>query len=281
MMMPDPARLMLTVRLARVLRVKAGEGRSPGQKASQWIVDLEDLDSGAIVVGALVVGSRRPIATSKTRASIGVYTALAGNSAKCVFWALTWPSCSKRDIASHDLLDEHETITFHIERGARSGNTAYTIKKPDLDRSDDNEFEAGQVYQRDYMQERYLQILADKEGRGVSFEMLGGSRRMARAGTTDEGGKGDYVQIDAETSPNFAAWMTWVTSAITALSGVSQGGGGPIPPAVIPPFPTLGPDGSPAGDPVPAVDGAEPGPPPVGASVVGAIVTGSTSTRGR
>jgi len=280
-MMPDAARLMLTMRLARVLRVKAGESRTPGKKASQWVVDLEDLDSGAVVEGALVVGARRPIVTSKTRPSIGVYTALAGNSAKCIFWPLVWPSCSKRDIASHDLLDEHETITVHIQRGAKSGNTAYTIKKPDLDRSDDSEFEAGQVYQRDYLQERYLQILADKTGHGVSFEMLGGSRRMARAGTTGEGGKGDYVQIDAETSPVFAAWMAWVTNAITALSVVSQAGGGPIPPNVIPPFPTLGPDGAPAGDPVPPVDGEAPGAPPVGASVIGAIVTGSTSTRGR
>lgn len=270
-MMPDAARLMLTMRLAKVIRVKAGESRTSGGRASQWIVDLEDLDSGALVPGALVVGARRPIVTSKTRPSIGVYTALAGNASKCIFWPLIWPACSKRDIASHDLLDEHETITVHIQRGAKSGNTAYTIKKPDLDRSDDSEFEAGQVYKRDYLQERYLQIIADKDGHGVSFEMLGGSRRMARAGTTGDGGKGDYVQIDAETSPNFTAWFLALQALYTAAAPAlglplpGQPGGPPVP----------------AGDPVPAVDGEVPGAPPAGPSVVGAIVTGSTSTRGR
>jgi hypothetical protein len=275
-MMPSTDRLLMFPRLARVVAVRSGQTRTGEGQATQWIADLEDIDSGALIIGALVEGDGRPLVHTKVRPSVGVYQALAGNAHKCTFRPWRWPSCSPEDIASHDLLAEYETITFHVFRSPSTGATFYTVKKPDLHRAAQEEPGAGHVHQ-----ERYLQIVAGKDGEPIAFEMLGGPRRMARAGNADDGGKGDFTQIDAETSPNFVAWMAWVTAALTAIAGVSQAEGGPIPPNVIAPFPSLGGDGAPLGDPVPAVDGGEAGPAPVGASVVGAIVTGSTATRGR
>jgi hypothetical protein len=274
---------MLVKRLARVTAVRRGETKLGDGVASQWLADLEDIDTGALVVGALVEGDGMPLVHTKDRPSIGTYEALAGNSHKCVFRPWRWPSCSAADIANHDMLGEYETITFHLYRSPRTGQTFYTIKRPDMHRAAQEDPGAGHVHQ-----ERYLQIVAGESGEGLAFEMLGGSRRMARGGTAEAPGDGDYVRLDATTSPQLATSYAALVQLVGALVTTVQGLGGVLPPEALALLPALVTpvDGVPAvdgGDELPEEPGGGPEAPgsPRALRIVGRITTSSASTRGR
>lgn len=240
----DFARLAMFTRKAQVRDVRQGVGRVGG-KAKQWLADLVDTDHNPIP-GALVLGPRLPLI-----GSWGAVGFFGGNLHDPYFIGAPWTMEDQKDVETHVLLDRFGPMTFHlIEKGV------YTIKKP---------------APHGGAQERLFQVTLG------SVEMMGGTRRLARAGGAGEGGdeRGDYVAVDAETSPSFVSWMVWVTQALQALVAAA---GNPVP--ALPPPPDLGGDGAPAADRVPETDG-QGGEEPATAQVVGRIVTGSPIVRGR
>jgi len=292
--------VFIGIRWGKVLQVRRGEARGEGQGiATQWVADIEDQHAGGghYVEGATIIGPRIPRVHTDLRPSFVVWGTMGGDIRTPWCLPCPWTSCAQADIESHDMLDEHETLTIHLYRNPKTGATFYTIKKPEAHTDEGG----GHV-----VQERYLQIVADKDGHGLSFEMLGGARLMARAGTRDAPTAGDYVVINGATSPQFVIWQNAITAAVNGLAAVAaQLAAGqtalaaqtaelttfalaaataiPIAPPTVP-APPVAPAAPPAAvaipsDGVPAVDGLA-AVPPAPNTTVGQIVSGSPFTRG-
>lgn len=295
------------IRWGKVVGVRRGESRGEGQGiATQWVADIEDHQAGGglIIQGATVAGPRLPRVHTDERPSFAVWGTFNGNIQTPWCMPCPWTSCFMHDIGTHELLDEYDTMTIHLWVSPVTGNSFYTLKDPEKRANEGDGFAN---------QRRFLQISWTPEGAPLAFEMLGGSRLMARAGTRD-GGRGDYVVIDADTSPNFVAWQTEITAAVNALAAQAAAlatgqaalaaqtaalnayaaalpaavaaniaTGTPVPPftaSAAPVAPPAGPAAvGPPEDGVPEVDGLAPTP-PAPFTTVGRIATGSPQTRG-
>jgi len=284
--------------------------RGTPKHGALWLVDVR-LTTGAPVEKAKVVGNRLPLVHSKKRQSWGLVGYIGANVHDPVFIPATYLAETDAEIRTHDLLDQHEFFTFHIENQnieptpeAPNGTTedafgVYTIRAPGNAPPNEDNGHAN----------RYFQIVSaprKSPGSGGKVQMMGGGRRGARAGATGDGGPGDFIVIDQSTSPAFVAWQQQVTAAINALialvsaAGVGQAAlaaqtgaltgwagaaAAAIPTAapVVPPAPAaLGAPPAPIAPPldgVPGVPGNEPVA-PAEFQTVGQIVTGSVTVTG-
>lgn len=253
----DLARFSPAIRFGWVTRIRRGRGLDGGA-AAQWRCDVECTDGGD-APNCLVIGPRLPHVHTDEQPAFGLVGTFGANRLDPWFLPLVWGAATLEQIRANVALDVFQTVTFRV-----ADDGSYFVEVPTPDGG----------------AEKRLEI----SGPQALFLMLGGTRRLARAGTVDGSEAGDYVAIDAASSPTFVAWMQWVTAALNALLAVAQAGGGPIPNgqgnAALTPFVLTGPDGAPAGDTVPEVEG-QGGEAPAAAQVVGRIVTGSSTVRGK
>lgn len=279
----DLARFSPYPKKGKVIAVRQGQSIAGGV-ANQWVCDLDCTD-GAFIPNAMVIGPRVPLVHTTERPSWGAVGFFGANLHEAFFCPATWTGEGANDIATHELLDLFTHFTFHIFQHF------YTIKVP---------APAGTH------EERLLEIHEPAAPGGISFQMLGGTRRVARAGGVGDGAdtRGDYVAIDVTSSPAFIGWIQAVTTALAGvqatLAALATGQAalaaqtealrvwgltvapplpGPFPPAPVAPPAPPAPPALPL-DPVPDVEGSGNLPGAV-AQVVGQIVSGSSTVRGR
>lgn len=259
--MADLARFFPFHRYGSVTAVDRARSVTGGE-AFRWVATVECTD-GMVLDRCLVVGRRVPRVHTAERPSFGLVGAFGANATDPWFIPSPWSAATLEELKAFLALDEFDSVSIRVRN---DGAWIVDAPVPDSD-------------------ERESRILVAEN----LVAMLGGSRRMARAGVHGSEEPldvyGDAVAIDQITSPLFFAWAKWVTQALNALLTIAQDGGGPIPPGagnpILTPYVAITPEGYPLGDEVPAIDGQGGGGAPDFPQVVGRIVTGSTNVRGK